>query len=119
MDYKSKATECVDKFVMPEMRRQFEECGYSLDAQYKKYGNTEYFNARIIEPGHVYELGYPKCSCPDILSGKEHDVSLCECSRQSILYVLHNLVPDKEIAVEILHTVLGGAENCRFKATVK
>ena len=119
MDYKSKAKECVDKFVMPEMRRQFEECGCSLDEQYKKYGNTEYFNARIIEPGHVYELGYPKCLCPDVLSGKVHDPSFCECSRQSILYVLHNLVPDKEIAVEILHTVLGGAENCRFKATVK
>jgi hypothetical protein len=27
-------------------------------------------------------------------------------------------VPDKEITVEILHTVLGGAKNCRFKVTV-
>lgn len=41
MDYREKAVKCVNQYVLPEMRRQFKECGNSLDEQYKKYGDTE------------------------------------------------------------------------------
>lgn len=43
MNYRTEAVKCVNQYVLPEMKRQFEECGQSLDEQYKKYGNTEYF----------------------------------------------------------------------------
>jgi hypothetical protein len=119
MDYKEKAIACVKGAVLTELRRQFEECACSLDEQFKRYGDTDYFFATILEPGHVYEMGYPRCLCPDVESGQTKDPALCECSRQSILYVLGNLVPDKDIQVEIRETVLGGAEKCRFKVTVK
>ena len=101
MDYKKKAIDCVKDTVLPIQRAQFEECGCSLDEQYKKYGNTEMLIARVIEPGHIYEIGYPKCVCDEVLSGKVTDV-----------------MPDKDIQVEIIHTVLGGADDCRFKVTV-
>ncbi|MDR2893054.1 MAG: hypothetical protein LBV80_08225 [Deltaproteobacteria bacterium] len=119
MDYRNKAINCVKDTVLPIQMRQFEECGRSLDEQYKRYGNTEYLLAKVLDPGHVYEIGYPECVCPDVLSGKIQNPSHCECSRQSILYVLGNLLPDKKIEVEILETVLGGAEKCRFKVTVE
>lgn len=118
MDYKKKAIDCVKDTVLPIQRGQFEECGCSLDEQYKKYGNTEMLIARIIDPGHIYEIGYPKCVCDEVLSGKVTEVSHCECSRNSILYILQDLLPDKDIQVEIIHTVLGGADDCRFKVTV-
>lgn len=118
MNYREKAVSCVRDTVMPVQRVQFEECGCSLDKQYQKYGNTETFFARIIEPGHVYEVGYPKCVCEDVLTGKVTDPAHCECSRNSILYILQNLLPEKDIRVEVIHTVLGGADNCRFKVTV-
>ena len=51
--------------------------------------------------------------------GKVKDASHCECSRQSVLYIIGNLLPDKNISVEIIETVLGGAEKCRFKVTVE
>ena len=85
MDYKNKAIECVNNTVLPIQENQFKECVYSLDEQYKKYGNTENFFSRVIEPGHIYEVGYPKCICPEVLSGKTHDKAHCECSRQSTL----------------------------------
>ena len=85
MDYKNKAIECVKNTVLPIQENQFKECGYSLDEQYKKYGNTENFFSRVIEPGHIYEVGYPKCVCPEVLSEKTHDKAHCECSRQSTL----------------------------------
>ena len=118
MDYKKKAIDCVKDTVLPIQRAQFEECGCSLDEQYKKYGNTEMLIARVIEPGHIYEIGYPKGVCDEVLSGKVTDVSHCECSRNSVLYILQDLMPDKDIQVEIIHTVLGGADDCQFKVTV-
>ena len=118
VDYKSKAINCVTDTVLPVQRNQFEECGCSLDKQYEKYGNTEFFYGMTVESGHIYEVGYPKCVCPDVLSHKVSDVSHCECSRNSILYILQSLLPEKDIQVEILHTVLGGADNCRFKVTI-
>lgn len=118
MDYRSKAICCIKDTALPEMRRQFEECGRNLDEQYKKYGETEYFFAHILVPGHIYEIGYPRCVCPEALSSKVTDHNFCECSRQSIIYILENLLPDKVITVETVGTVVGGADKCSFKVTV-
>lgn len=119
MDYRNKAINCVKDTVLREQRRQFEECGRDLDKQYTRYGNTDMLFAKIIEPGHLYEIGYPKCVCPEVVCGKKADVVHCECSRQSIIYVLEDLLPDKKIYVETIETVLGGAEKCRFRVKVE
>lgn len=116
--YRPCAEHCVKNFVLKEMQRQFDECGGSLDEQYTRYGRTEYFFADIIERGHVYEIGYPRCLCPMVEEGFVKTESHCECSRQSILYVLHTLLPHKAIEVTALHTVLGGAQECRFRVVV-
>jgi hypothetical protein len=118
VDYRNKAINCVKDTVLLEQKRQFEECGYNLDEQYKKYGNTEALFAEIIEAGHIYEIGYPKCVCPEVLSGKINNPLHCECSRQSILYIIGNLLPDKNINVEMIETVLSGAKKCRFRVSV-
>ena len=118
MEYRAKAINCVRDTVLPIQRQQFEECGGSLDAQYEKYGDTDAFFATVIEPGHIYEVGYPKCVCPEVLSGEITDAAHCECSRQSVLYVLENLLPEKRINVEIIETMLGGGEKCRFRVAV-
>ena len=60
--YRPCAVDCVKDDVLRELRRQFEECGRDLDRQYTKYGRSEYFFADIIEPGRVYEVGYPGAS---------------------------------------------------------
>ena len=119
MDYKKKAINCVKDTVLPIHMNQFKECGFSLDEQYRKYGNTEFLNAKVIEPGHVYEIGYPECVCSEVLSGKTSDPSHCECSRESVLFILSELMPEKTIIVETIETVLGGASTCRFLVTVR
>ncbi len=85
--YRPCAVDCVKDDVLRELRRQFEECGRDLDRQYTKYGRSEYFFADIIEPGRVYEVGYPRCLCPQVDAGFVDSPAHCECSRQSILYV--------------------------------
>ena len=119
MDYRAEAVKCVDRYVLPEMKRQFEECGCSLDEQYKKYRAAEYFFANIIEPGRVYEIGYPKCVCQKAQSEKDSDPNFCECSRQSILYVYEKLIPDKKVTVETIETALTGGSKCRFRVVVE
>lgn len=121
MLYRPCAENCVKKFVLDMQKQQFEECGKSLDAQYEKYGRSPYFFADIIEKGHVYEIGYPvtSCLCPMVMSKIAASKSHCECSRQSMLCVLKTLLPEKKITVELMHSVLTGAKECRFHVTVE
>lgn len=116
--YRPCAEACVKDGVLVELRRQFEECGCDLDRQYAKYGRTPYFFADVIEPGNIYEIGYPRCLCPQVAAGFTAASTHCECSRQSILYVLEELLPGRKIEVETLTTVLGGGPECRFRVTV-
>ena len=94
MDYRTKAIKCVKDTVLPVQMQWFQDCG------------------------HIYEMGYPKCVCEEALAGGK-DASFCECSRQSMIYVLENMMPEKHIEVEIIETVLSGAEKCRFKVTIE
>lgn len=117
--YRPCAEACVRDGVLLELRRQFEECGCDLDRQYAKYGRTPFFFADVIEPGRVYEMGYPRCLCPQVEAGFVAAPTHCECSRQSILYVLETLLPGRVVEVETLETVLAGGSECRFRVTVK
>ena len=117
--YRPCAEACVRDGVLVELRRQFEECGCDLDRQYAKYGRSPFFFTDVIEPGRVYEMGYPRCLCPLVEAGFVAAPTHCECSRQSILYVLEELMPGRAIEVVTLGTVLAGGAECRFRVTVK
>ena len=41
----------------------------------------------------------------------------CECSRQSILYILSQLEPDSQFDVRIENTILRGGGRCTFRIT--
>ena len=117
--YRPSAENCVKDVVLTELRRQFEECGCDLDRQYAKYNRSEYFFADIVEPGRVYEIGYPRCLCPQVDAGFVKAPTHCECSRQIILFVYRELIPDRTVRVETLRTVLAGDSECRFRVTVE
>ena len=116
MDYRIKAINCVKDTVLPVYMQWFQECNFNLDTFCQKYGDTEFFFAKEIEKGHIYEMGYPKCVCSEALEGGK-EAAFCECSRQSMLYILKNMMPQKHIEVEIIETGVSGAEKCRFKVT--
>ena len=119
MDYRENAVRCVRETVLPVQAAQFRACGCDLDAQYRKYGDTESFFAKVLQPGRLYEVGYPKCVCPEVLGGETADAAHCECSRQSVLYILEQLLPERHITVRTVETVLGGGTCCRFAVTVE
>ena len=55
---------------------------------------------------------------PQVAAGFVETPAHCECSRQSILYVLRELLPGRRIRGETLRTVLSGGGECRFRVTV-
>ena len=118
MDYKTKAVNCLKNTALPVLLQRFRECGSELDAYCAQYGETEFFFARVIRRGHIYEMGYPRCLCPEAPVGRE-TASFCECSRQGVLYILNTMMPGKHIQAEVIETVLGGGPQCRFRVTVE
>ena len=79
--------------------------------------NGNCYFGKVIKTGHIYELEYEKRTCPKVQSGQLTDSDQCNCSRQSILYVLNCLETNSIFEVEILETILRGAEHCRFQIT--
>ena len=113
------AVNCVKDGVLQEEKKHFDECNGDMDLIYEKYGQTEYNYRKVIEKGHIYELGFPRCLCYLVDEGISKTSGHCECSRQSIIYILHELMPNKNVKVETIETVLGGAEQCRFRIVVE
>lgn len=116
--YYKQAVNCVKGAVLQEQKQQFEDCGGDMDIMYEKYSNSDSYFRKIIEKGHIYEMGYPRCLCHLVHEGICNSPELCECSRQSIIYILHKLDPEKEFLVETIETVLQGADKCRFRITI-
>ncbi|MBR3658977.1 MAG: hypothetical protein IKN61_03605, partial [Bacteroidaceae bacterium] len=75
------------------------------------------YQGRVITPGLEYELSYLECSCPKVKCGLRTNPEQCECSRQSILYILSQLEPDSRFQVRIVDTILRGADRCTFRIT--
>ena len=113
--YYDQAVACVKDRVLPAQRKLYQACDGDLDRVYGGAMNGNGYFGKVIESGHIYELGYEKCTCPKVLSGEVTDPEQCECSRQSILYILSCLEPDSKFEVDVLETVLRGAEHCRFR----
>ena len=78
---------------------------------------TDLYTGKVIKPGHIYEPGYR--TCPKVLSEQVEAPAHCQCTRQSILYFLHQLEPASIFEVEILETVLQGSAHCRLRITKK
>ncbi len=116
-NFYEQAVACVKDHVLPAQIELYQSCDGNLDKVYGEAMNGNGYFGKVIEPGHIYELGYDTCTCPKVRSGRVTNPEQCECSRQSILYILSCLEPYSKFEVEILETVLRGAEHCRFRIT--
>ena len=115
--YYDQAVACVKDYVLPAQTELYRACGGDFDRLYRAAMNANGYFGKVIEPGHIYELGYEKCTYPKVLSGRSTDPEHCDCTGQSILYILGQQEPDSKFEVEIPETVLRGAEHCRFRIT--
>lgn len=108
------AINCVGAKTLNQYKRQLEACGGDVDLLFCTDTEDDDFYRKVIEPGRVYETGYPRCIC---WKNDGIDYS-CECSRQALLYLYSKLLPGKEITVETVQTVRLGAESCKFRIII-
>ena len=68
-----------------------------------------------VEPGASYDFLYARCCCPLHTDGGVDDPLLCECSRESLLWLMRSLFPERRPRVEMLESVLAGDGQCRLR----
>ena len=98
-------------------RKLFDECGGNLDSFFARLHEIDNVDGRVIQPGRVYELIFRKCECPVHTEANVRSPRLCTCSRESMICVFRDLVPDREFELEQVSTILAGADVCRHIIT--
>ena len=93
-------------------RDLFEECGKDLDAFFERVEKNKNVKGRVIESGRVYELIFSSCDCPLHTEANIRSNRLCECSRQSMICVFKDLVPDRSFTIECAGSILSGSDIC-------
>ena len=115
---REEAIECVKDHVLQIHKQIYAKYEGDFDRIYTEGYNSKSYTGRVIEPGKVYELSYLECSCPKVKCGLRNHPQQCECSRQSILYILSQLEPDSQFDVRIENTILRGSDRCTFRITM-
>ncbi|NLP16355.1 MAG: hypothetical protein GX379_04890 [Clostridiales bacterium] len=109
---------CAETGVIKLYKDIYDKSCNNLDTFFGKFEDMKYVKGKVITPGKVYEIIFPDCYCDLYTKGYVHTDSICECSRQSILYVLKTLNSENEYEVEKLSTVISGDKECRFRVTI-
>jgi len=121
---------------MPEADRNavWKACGRACSDSYTKqiyletYAHAKNINdfcARLKErfpemdislsgDGAYVQLTYRYCACDLVRDGYMSTPLLCECSRQSLLYNWEAVLGEQNVEVELLQSILGGGDCCRF-----
>ena len=115
MGYREEAIECVRDSVLPMQKQLYEKHNGDFDRIFTEEYNNASYMGEVIVPGREYELSYLECTCEKVKSGLRSDPEQCECSRQSVLYVLSQLEPESEFDVRIVDTILRGGDRCTFR----
>ena len=48
----------------------YKSCGGDFDKIYGEEMNGNCYFGKVIKTGHIYKLGYEKCTCPKVQSGQ-------------------------------------------------
>ena len=104
MRYREEAIECVKDYVLQIHKHIYAKYEGDFDRIYTEGYNSKSYTGRVIE-------------CPKVKCGLRNHPQQCECSRQSILYILSQLEPDSHFEVRIENTILRGSDRCTFRIT--
>lgn len=109
---------CADTGIINVYKKLFVDSGKELDTFFSRLNEIECVDGNVVTQGKVYEIIFPCCLCDLHRHGYIYSDCICECSRQSIIYVMNSLEPDTKIQVDKLTTVLSGDNECRFRITI-
>ena len=96
----------------------FVNCNRKLDEFFSRLNEISGVGGRVIEKGRIYEIIFKSCGCDLHTEANVQSSRLCECSRQSVLWIMNSLAPDKAFSVERIESILQGNQICRFRISV-
>lgn len=109
---------CASGWLLNLYKDLYNKAGGDMDLFFDELNNMEGVKTEIVEKGRRYNLIFEKCVCGIHNEGYISSPHLCECSRQSIIYVMNSLLPNKKFDVEICSTILRGGKECRQSITM-
>ncbi len=108
------ARQCADTGVLQSYLRLHRTVDGDRDAFYSRLSELGNVRGEVIVPGQEYRICFPECACDLHTAGRVNTPCLCECSRQSILYVAETIWKGCRLQVEQEGTILSGDAECRF-----
>ena len=111
------AKSCAWYVVNTMYRKLFDECAGNLDLFFERLHEIDNVDGKVIKTGRVYELIFRKCECPVHTEANIRSPRLCTCSKESMICVFKDLVPDREFELEQISTILADADACRHRIT--
>ena len=109
------ARKCADIGVLQAYKELHKAVQGDRNAFYTKMGELGGVRGEVIVPDREYNVYFPKCSCDLHTAGGVNTPMLCECSRQSVIYVGENIWKGESFRVEQVETILSGARECKFR----
>ena len=109
------ARKCADTGVLQAYKELHKAVQGDRNAFYTKMGELGGVHGEVIVPDREYNVYFPKCSCDLHTAGGVNTPKLCECSRQSVIYVGENIWKGESFRVEQVETILSGARECKFR----
>lgn len=106
---------CCETAPLGFFRAHFEAAGRDLDAFFARLHEISGVRGFVAEPGRAYEIAFDECLCDLRVLGYVNSDVICAWSRASVERVMEALFPGRPCRVEKLHTILGGADECRFR----
>lgn len=106
---------CVKCGTLQVYKELYEKANGDLDNFFLLADELPGVHAEVVEHNATYHLYFMECTCELYRQKYVSTPMLCECSRQSILYVLHSLWNGKVFQVTICHSILQGHENCMMR----
>ena len=93
----------------------FEQGAGDLDRFFAIADEQTGVRCETVEKDAVYNLYFLECTCELHKRGYVSTPLLCECSRQSIIYVLQSLWKDRTFQVTICESILRGSQHCKMR----
>ena len=106
---------CVQCGTLQIYKDLYKQAAGDLDQFFAKADELPGVRCETIEKGSVYNLYFLECTCGLHKQGYVSTPLLCECSRQSILYVLHSLWKNRQFKLSICGSILRGNPECKMR----
>lgn len=106
---------CADTGVLQSYMKLYQTVDGDRNEFYSRLSEIGNVRGEIVVPYKEYFIYFPECACDIHTAGGINTPNLCECSRQSIIYVGESIWNGSKLHVEQVETVLSGDAECKFR----